>query len=30
MMTRNKSEENEVVYSIDGSGKNLINKKGKK
>ena len=29
-MIAHNDEENEVVYSIDGSGKNLINKKGKK
>ena len=29
-MSVQSDEENEVVYSVDGSGKNLINKKGKK
>ncbi len=29
-MITNNEEENEVVYSIDATGKNLLNKKGKK
>ena len=29
-MITNNEEENEVVYSIDGTGKSLVNKKGKK
>ncbi len=29
-MASSNEEENEIVYSVDGSGKNLINKKGKK